>query len=137
MTKEKIQCQLCNNTWSRNRARGRKPRFCPTCIKQNAVQIMSFQNDVNEFDDSDEVYFVENDDSEEIESAEDIVDNVPNEKLNPKNKIHWICPACSLELTTYVRLSESPVCNNPSSHTSKRVEMIFYNRKEEKIAIYV
>ena len=125
MAREKIQCQLCKNTWSRNRSRGRKPRFCPGCIKKNAVQVMSTKDYIDEVDDS-----------EEIESIDDIIDNTPNEKLNPKNKLQWVCPKCSLELTTYVRLSEPPVCNNPSSHTSKCVEMVLNIRKEEKIAIY-
>ncbi len=112
MVKEKLQCQLCNKNWSRMRSRGRKPRFCVSCIENNLLNIMPDQE------------------------LKDTVDNTVNEKLNSKNKRHWICPRCSLELITYVNLSQSPVCNNPSSHTSTSVEMIDYNRKEEKVIIY-
>lgn len=128
MAREKLKCQLCDSVWSRTRSRGRKPRFCASCIKKNLVMNYS---DLRSQDDIDQV-----DDSEEIESIDDIVDTTPNEKLDPKNKRHWICPKCSLQLTTYVGLSQPPGCTNPTSHTSRYIEMIPYNRKEEKIASY-
>jgi len=128
MAREKLKCQLCNSVWSRTRSRGRKPRFCASCIKKNLIMNYS---ELRSQDDIDEV-----DDSDQIESIEDIVDNTPNEKLDPKNKRHWVCPKCSLQLTTYVGLSQPPVCNNPASHTSSYVEMVLHNRKEEKIASY-
>jgi rubrerythrin len=128
MPKEKLCCQLCKSVWSRTRSRGRKPRFCASCIKKNLIMGYSEPNSQDFID--------EVDNYDQLESIEDIVDDTPNQKLDPKNKRHWICPKCSLELTTYVGLSQPPICNNPASHTSSCIEMVLYNRKEEKIASY-
>jgi hypothetical protein len=35
--KESLQCEVCSSTWSRTRTRGRKPRVCPQCIKDEIV----------------------------------------------------------------------------------------------------
>jgi|688.fasta_scaffold1609747_2 hypothetical protein len=37
MSKETLKCEMCSHTWSRKKSRGRKPRFCPQCIKENIV----------------------------------------------------------------------------------------------------
>ena len=124
MSKEKLQCQLCNGTWLRKRSRGRKPRFCPDCVNINRVNINSANDFIDEVDDSDE-----------LEDINSIVDDSPREKLDPKNKINWICPSCGSITTTYVALSCPPVCNSPSFHSSKYIEMIVNTRqKEEKVA---
>ena len=34
----------------------------------------------------------------------------------------WECPACKSRMQT-LRLSEPPLCGNPKSHSSKRVQM--------------
>lgn len=35
--KESLQCEVCSSNWSRTRTRGRKPRVCPQCIKDDVV----------------------------------------------------------------------------------------------------
>jgi len=110
MVKEQLSCQLCSTVWSRDRARGRKPRLCPTCLQDAIVvntPVMPAKN-------------------------EDIA-----KQKHINNKRQWICPSCSMEITTYVNLSQPPGCTNPSAHTSRYVEMIPYDRKEEKIVLYV
>lgn len=108
MVKEQLSCQLCSTVWFRDRARGRKPRFCPTCL-QNAIVVNT------------PAVHARNED-------------IAKQKRN--NKRQWICPSCSMEITTYVNLSQPPGCTNPLAHTSRYVEMISYDRKEEEIVSY-
>lgn len=35
--KEHLVCEMCFQSWDRKISRGRKPRFCPSCIKENVV----------------------------------------------------------------------------------------------------
>lgn len=124
MSKEKLQCQLCSKIWSRKKSRGRKPRFCASCLEANMVEIHKIRDYIDEVDDS-----------EEIEDINSIVDDTPKQKLDPKNKINWVCPTCKSTATTYVALSCPPICNNPAFHSSKHIEMIVNSRqKEEKLA---
>lgn len=32
--KEVLVCTTCSSTWSRKKTKGRKPKLCPTCIKE-------------------------------------------------------------------------------------------------------
>lgn len=127
MIKEKLECQLCKKNWLREVSRGRKPRFCPKCLEKNILMDYSKIRP--------EDHYEEVDDSEELEDINSIVDDTPREKLDPKNKLNWVCPQCSAALTTYVALSCPPVCNNPASHSSKYVEMVQQTREKEKILV--
>lgn len=68
-----------------------------------------------------------------------IEDNVvlDNAKYVPKgNKVKqtakkWICPKCNASVTVFVNLTYSPICTNPSSHSSKPVEMQIQGRQEQ------
>lgn len=35
--KETLNCETCSSSWVRERTRGRKPRVCPECIKDEIV----------------------------------------------------------------------------------------------------
>lgn len=35
--KETLHCDICSSTWMRKKARGRKPKICPQCIKDQVV----------------------------------------------------------------------------------------------------
>jgi DNA polymerase-3 subunit epsilon len=35
-TREELTCTRCEQTWTRERARGRKPQLCPTCVSPEA-----------------------------------------------------------------------------------------------------
>jgi hypothetical protein len=36
--KESLTCTLCSATWKRDKSRGRKPHFCPKCVKLQLQQ---------------------------------------------------------------------------------------------------
>ena len=38
MMKESLTCTACSATWKRNKSRGRKPHFCPKCVKLQLQQ---------------------------------------------------------------------------------------------------
>jgi rubrerythrin len=35
--KETLHCEVCSSTWSRKKIRGRKPKVCPQCIKDEVT----------------------------------------------------------------------------------------------------
>ncbi len=35
---EKLECSRCEQKWERQKARGRKPLFCPTCVELEAQE---------------------------------------------------------------------------------------------------
>lgn len=37
--KESLTCTACRATWKRNKSRGRKPHFCPKCVKLQLQEI--------------------------------------------------------------------------------------------------
>lgn len=104
---ETLTCQMCSNTWDRELVRGRKPRFCPSCLEKSLVIVsMSQQTE----------------------------DSTKNEKLDPSNKMIWICQLCERPFTTYVPLCEPPTCFNPEKHERKHVEMIPYTKDYKKLS---
>lgn len=38
MMKESLTCTACSATWKRDKSRGRKPHFCPKCVKLQLQQ---------------------------------------------------------------------------------------------------
>ena len=101
MTKETLQCEICSAEWTRKRARGRKPKVCPQCIKDEVV--LSFQETAYE----------------------------PAHKTMTKTAKKWTCPRCNASVTVFVNLTYPPICTNPSSHSSKAVEMQIIGRQEK------
>lgn len=53
------------------------------------------------------------------------------ETSSKKSATKWVCPNCGQSVTVFVNLEYPPVCNNPSSHTSKRIEMQISGRKAQ------
>jgi rubrerythrin len=37
--KESLHCEVCSSVWVRKKARGRKPKVCPQCIKDEVVLV--------------------------------------------------------------------------------------------------
>lgn len=35
--KESLTCEVCSSSWMRKRTRGRKPKVCPQCIKDEVI----------------------------------------------------------------------------------------------------
>lgn len=92
-TKEFLTCEMCSGQWSRTRSRGRKPRFCPACIKENVV------------------------------SFEEVVTMSKEENKKTRTATKWECPSCSESITVFVNLQYPPICRNPARHSTKGIEM--------------
>jgi len=97
--KESLTCEVCDSVWVRKKSRGRKPKVCPECIKDNVV-------------------------------LTNTVTFVPTESSS-KKATKWVCPTCGQSITVFVNLTYPPVCQNPSSHTSKKVEMQISGRQAQ------
>lgn len=100
--KESLTCEICSSSWTRKKTRGRKPKVCPQCIKDNVVL-------------SEEVTYMPS-------------------NTSSKKAIKWTCPLCTRELIMFINLKYPPICNNPDSHTSKKVEMQITARKEKIVS---
>jgi len=96
--KESLVCEVCSSTWTRNRSRGRKPRVCPECVKDNVVL-------------------------HECSSV------VPAQSSKKATK--WICPLCDNSVVVFVNLEYPPVCQNPVSHSSRKIEMQISGRQAQ------
>lgn len=105
-TKEVLTCEMCSESWTRTRSRGRKPRFCPECINENVV---SFQ----------EVLIMPKGKAEKTRTV-----------------TRWECPSCGEGVTIFVSLHYPPICRNAAKHSTKGIEMEnrTLSRKKEAIA---
>lgn len=101
MSKENLTCEMCDSSWSRKKSRGRKPRFCPQCIKDNVVL------------------------------SESIVVMSDTQKAKAKTATKWICPKCSETVTVFVQLIYPPTCSNKMIHSTKVIEMEPLKRQKE------
>lgn len=100
--KESLVCEVCSSLWIRKRSRGRKPKVCPQCLKDNVV-------------------------------LHDLLTPMSTESSS-KKATKWVCPTCGQSVTVFVNLKYAPVCQNPSSHTSKKVEMQISGRQAQIVA---
>lgn len=105
MVKELLVCQMCQKPWKRIKSRGRKPRFCAKCFAEALMEI-----------------------------EQDTLPEEPKSKQDRAKIMHWVCPACNKGLTTYVGVSQAPTCQNPTSHSSKSIEMIQHRREKVQVA---
>lgn len=104
--KEFLTCEMCSDQWSRTRSRGRKPRFCPECIKENVV------------------------------AFEEVVTMPKEDAKKTRTATKWECPSCGENITVFVNLQYPPICRNPAKHSTKAVEMkqTVLTRQKEAVA---
>jgi len=105
-SKEILTCEMCSSSWSRMRSRGRKPRFCPSCVQENVVPF----------------------------SEVAVVSNLKTKNIRSATK--WVCPSCGEGVTIFINLEYPPICRNKASHSSKGIEMqkIQENRQKEAVS---
>jgi ribosomal protein L37AE/L43A len=89
--KEKLECARCEQKWERERARGRKPIFCPECTEINAQE-------ENEPDN--------NPIAKVIKTVEDSNKTYKFYIPAPSN---WICDHCDATLKVNVGVIEVPM----------------------------
>lgn len=89
METETLTCTSCSKSWTRQRARGRKPKFCSDC---SLVAIQS-------------------------ESQDQIVEPVKTRAVNTKKApptlypapSKWLCQACNTKIEIGVNVNEPPM----------------------------
>ena len=113
--KEKLECTRCEQKWERERTRGRKPLFCPTCTEINA--------------------------QEETEHAPKSITKAVD-PIEVSNRVyafyvagpsHWLCDHCDITLKVSVGITEPPM-----HLCAKRRSMSFpLTQKLSKVQNYV
>lgn len=108
---EQLTCSICKKTWSRLKARGRKPLVCPACISSGTVFIPSKDTVPKSKEPAKPEPQKQSSDLSisKVHSAiypkpsnyEDIVQST-------KQGSTWKCPACGSLLTIYVPVSSTP-----------------------------
>lgn len=84
--KEKLECTRCEQKWEREKARGRKPLFCPPCTELNLQE---------------EAEFAEKTPEPIKESTRVYKFYIPGPSL-------WTCDQCNTTLKVSVGLTELP-----------------------------
>lgn len=128
---ETLKCTSCNKKWTRTKARGRKPVFCPKCIAKATTPpkevIQSLTKPAQKQQDPPKV---DSDVSEEKKIISSVYkyffpeaqdDQLKNQKSGSK----WQCPSCNYTLTLYVKISDVPYHKcTPSSSTKRELKRI-------------
>lgn len=95
---EDLVCQSCKKTWTRQSARGRKPKICPDCIPVSV-------------DDS-----VQEDDLIDIP----VIEEAPPAPTKYPPNTKWRCPSCSASVKIGIGI------NDPPTHKcQKRLKKVF------------
>lgn len=89
--KEKLECARCEQKWERERARGRKPIFCPECAEINAQEEIEHTN------------------SPVVKTAKTIEDFDRTYKFYIPAPSQWLCDHCDATLKVNVGVIEVPM----------------------------
>jgi hypothetical protein len=93
MELEELICEQCDKHWHRTKARGRKPKLCPTCLSSTSLPL--------------------------IEQDEDVIEDIPLiqepplEKTLYKPNSQWQCSACGAKVRIGVGVNIPPVHKCP------------------------
>ena len=85
---EKLECTRCETKWEREKARGRKPLFCPACVELNQQEEAEFTKKV----------------TEPIKEKE----STRVYKFYISGPSFWVCDQCDVTLKVSVGLTELP-----------------------------
>jgi len=121
---EQLTCTLCSQTWTRKRARGRKPLVCPSCIESGNTFIPSKSDplisnslpakELN-YPDISTVYknlYPKSSSSEQLAES-------------TKSGSTWKCPSCGNVLKINVAITDYPYHRcNPNSKSVVKYERI-------------
>lgn len=83
MATETLTCSKCNAQWNREQSRGRKPRFCPNCVR---IEKVTLGNKVETF---------------RMQESKN-----KDPKYTGKNK--WRCHSCGVGVETLIPLTYEP-----------------------------
>ena len=88
MELEELICEQCDKHWQRTKARGRKPKLCPTCISSSSL--------------------VPNQDDEDIVEDIPVAKEPTPEKTLYKPNSKWQCFACGAKVSIGVGVNVPP-----------------------------
>lgn len=98
MELEVLTCIQCSSTWNRQKARGRKPKICPSCI--STLEKIE-------------------DEEEDIEVPVVVAEEPPPSKTKYKAGTKWKCPTCNVSIKINIGINEPPT--HPCQKKLKRV----------------
>lgn len=123
---EILTCESCRKQWSRERSRGRKPRFCPSCLSSEAHLSSLTSSQTSNIELKPESLTSDKFDISKVYSA--LLPKNPNaESLieSTKNGSKWKCPSCGNRLIIHVPISDIPTHRcTPTTVTIKQYERI-------------
>lgn len=99
METESLTCLQCSSTWNRQKARGRKPKICPSCVST-----------------LEKIETEEDDYEPEIPVLEELPPS--NTKYKPGTK--WKCPSCDISVKIGIGINDAP-----THSCKKRLKKVF------------
>ena len=91
METEELICEQCDKHWQRSKARGRKPKLCPSCLESSLpIQITDTQVE------------------EDIDTIP-LAEEPPVEPTKYKPNSKWKCNACGAKIQIGVGINEPPM----------------------------
>lgn len=122
---ETLVCESCQKSWSRQRSRGRKPRYCSECLNSEHTlssapvatppnkESANFKNEYSTL-----IHKVYSTLLPKNPKADSLLEST-------KNGSKWKCPSCGHILTIHLAITDIPTHRcTPSTVTVKRYERI-------------
>jgi NAD-dependent SIR2 family protein deacetylase len=127
--KETLTCTSCSKTWKRESIRGRKPKFCPKCVKASQKDIQKKSSTLSSSVKAKKKQSSETDLKEPANVEDSLNDSSILSSLSygkvyssfypphpdaddlmesTKNGSSWQCPSCKLIVRPSIRISQPP-----------------------------
>jgi hypothetical protein len=115
--KETLTCNRCSKDWKREKSRGRKPHFCPSCIKEDLAIIKI-----------DKITIPNK--KVKVSKVSSVVPRTKEEKQKPlvKPPSRWQCPSCLVSV-----IIEIPITDPPTHSCQKRLKRSYPLEQVSKI----
>jgi hypothetical protein len=116
--KEKLECTRCEQKWERERARGRKPLFCPACAEINAQE---------------EAEYVQ---KPALKVVEPIESSTKVYKFYIPGPSQWLCDHCDTTLKVSVGITELPMhpCAKRRSMSFPLIQKVRQDAQEKYVS---
>lgn len=116
--REKLECSRCEQKWERNKSRGRKPLFCPSCVALQAEEENSQPKKITKplkvFQESIKVY-----------------------KFFIPGPSEWVCDHCDETLKVLVGLTDVPMhcCNRRRSLSFPFIQKFREDKEKNELSL--
>jgi hypothetical protein len=140
--KESLTCTGCGATWKRDKSRGRKPHFCPKCVKlqlqeTTAKEVNPRKIKVNPVAKQQSLQIEEHKMPVQSKTKSDLTASQVISSLNPKrhdsaqlaestrNGSVWQCPSCKSVTEVFLAINDIPTHRcTPNMVSAKLMERI-------------